>query len=50
MPFLSRLNSYQGIRIVRSSSKLTNLVFVCKSTKKITPPLVASSKGVLIIH
>lgn len=39
MPFLSRLNSYQGIRIVHSSSKLTNLAFVCKSTKQIIPLL-----------
>lgn len=37
--FLSRLNFYQGIRIVLSSSRLTNLAFVCKSTKQITPPL-----------
>lgn len=40
MPFLSRLHSYQGIRIVHSSSKLSNLAFVCKSTKQITPLLV----------
>lgn len=48
-PFYPGLFPTRGIRIVRSSSKLTNLVFVCKSTEQITPLLVSWNKDVLII-